>query len=371
MALLDKPLSREELKQVIEGRGAARRVPMAVHQWIDAGIFGERAGEYRAVLEQYPCDIVKIYLNMPGTFDAPKDAPSYRWLNFDNPFAEGTALDAHVALDDWDRLDGILADFPDPHYPGLIPHAPPDTGVYRVGLWWYWLFERFWSIRGMENALCDFYEHDEEAHRLFRALTDFYKVTLTRGKNELGLDAIWTSDDIGTQAGPFFSMAIFREFFKPYYKELIDHAHSLGMHFWLHACGNIQLFIPEFIEMGLDVLHPIQKYTMDEREIATRFGAGLCIWAGMDVQRTIPYGTSEDVRREVRFMFDTYYRKDGRLILAAGNNMTTDTPLASLHALLDEALNYGSRLSSAAAMTGGEVISIAGSDPESRLIKKL
>jgi hypothetical protein len=66
----------------------------------------------------------------------------------------------------------------------------------------------------------------------------------------------------------------------------------------------------------------------------------------MDVQRTIPYGTSDDVRREVRFMFDTYYRKDVRLILAAGNNMTADTPLASLHALLDEALSYGSRLAS-------------------------
>lgn len=60
------------------------------------------------------------------------------------------------------------------------------------------LFERFWSLRGTENALCDFYENPDEVHRLFRALTDFYKVVLIRCKNELNVDAVWTSDDIGT-----------------------------------------------------------------------------------------------------------------------------------------------------------------------------
>ena len=94
-------------------------------------------------------------------------------------------------------------------------------------------------------------------------------------------------------------------------------------------------------QIGVDVLHPIQKYTMDEREVAQKYGKDLCIWAGFDVQRIIPYGTPEDVRREVRFLLDTYARPEGRLILAAGNNMTPDTPMESLEALLDEALRYG------------------------------
>jgi uroporphyrinogen-III decarboxylase len=175
-------------------------------------------------------------------------------------------------------------------------------------------------------------------------LTDFYKAVVTRGRKELGLDAIWTSDDIGMQTSPFFSIGVFREFFKPYYKELIDHVHSLGMHFWLHACGNIKPFIPELIEIGLDVLHPIQKYTMVENEIAAEFGKDICIWGGMDVQRIIPYGSPDDVRREVRFMFDTYFRRDGRFMLTAGNNMTADTPLKNLQALLDTALDYGTKL---------------------------
>ena len=342
MTLLDSPLNREEVKKVIEGRGAARRIPMAIHLWINSETFLGREALYQELLDQYPCDIITIPLNTPKVFDPPEDDPSYRWLNFDNPFPEGTALDAVSALDDWSKLEEVLGDFPNPDYPGLIPKTPlPADGIYRVGLWWYWLFERLWSIRGMENALCDFYENGDDIHRFFRALTDFYKAIISRGRNELHLDGIWTSDDIGMQTGPFFSPVIFKEFFKPYYKELISHTHNLGMHFWLHACGNIKPFMPDLIEIGLDVLHPIQKYTMDEREIAKEFGKDLCIWAGMDVQRIIPYGNPEDVRNEVRFLFDTYHRKQGRLILTAGNRMTADTPYENLQAFLNEALIYG------------------------------
>jgi hypothetical protein len=345
MSLLDQPLSREELKNVIEGKCAARRVPLAIHTWVySTDVFGKREPEFKEVMAAYPSDIQVIMMNMPSVFDAPRDDKSYRWLNFDNPFPKGIAHDAVCALDDWAKLDGIVADFPNPEYPGLFKNPPQDSGVYRVGHWAFLLFERFWSLRGMENALCDFYENKNEVHRLFRALTDFYKAAITRCKKECNTDAIYTTDDIGTQTGPFFSREIFCEFFKPYYKELIDHVHSLGMHFWLHTCGNVKLFIPDFIEIGLDVLHPIQKYTMDEKEIAAEFGKKICIWAGMDVQRTIPYGSPDDVRREVRFMFDSYFRKDGRLILAAGNGFTADTPLESFKALFDEALTYGIKL---------------------------
>ena len=98
------------------------------------------------------------------------------------------------------------------------------------------------------------------------------------------------------QTGPFFRQTIFDEFFAPYYRELVEHAHARGMHFWLHACGNIEPFIPKLIDLGLDVLHPIQKYTMDEREIARRYGGRICIWSGFDVQQIIPFGTPEEVR---------------------------------------------------------------------------
>jgi len=118
------------------------------------------------------------------------------------------------------------------------------------------------------------------------------------------------------------------------YQELLDQ----------YPCGNIKPFIPDLIEIGLDVLHPIQKYTMDEKEIAENFGKDICILAGMDVQYTIPFGNPEDVRKEIRFLFDTYFRKEGRLMLTAGNGMTKDTPYENLKAFLDEALIYGQKI---------------------------
>ena len=126
----------------------------------------------------------------------------------------------------------------------------------------------------------------------------------------------------------------------PEYRD-IDKAHELGMHFWLHTCGNVEVLLPKFIELGIDVIHPIQKYAMDEKNAAEKYGDKIAIWAGFDVQRTIPYGTPEDVRKEVRFMVDTYLRKDGRFMFTLGNNATGDTPIESLKALLDEIFTYG------------------------------
>ena len=150
---------------------------------------------------------------------------------------------------------------------------------------------------------------------------------------EAYIDGFFISDDIGTQTGPFFSLDIFREFFKPYYKQLIDRAHELGVHMWLHTCGNIKMFLPEFIEIGLDVIHPIQKYTMDEKEIAEKYGDKICILAGFDVQQTIPFGTVEDVENEVHYLRKTFERPEGRFMLTMGNGSTPDWKLESLDAL--------------------------------------
>ena len=74
----------------------------------------------------------------------------------------------------------------------------------------------------------------------------------------------------------------------------------MGCHFWLHTCGNIELYLPDFIEIGLDVIHPIQKNTMDEKKIAKEYGGKICIWCGIDVQYLFAFGTPKEVREEVR-----------------------------------------------------------------------
>ena len=334
-----KQLTKQQIKNVIEGKGAANRIPMSYHLWAEARVFGENEALAQEYLNKYPCDIEKFYLNIPDVFHAPDGFPDYRWIAKDVTVDETIGLDARIALPDWDDLDELLENFPDAEYPHLIPQAG-KSDTYRLAHWWYLLFERLWSLRGMENALMDFYTNPEKVHALFDKLTTMYCRIFERAKNELDADGMFLSDDIGTQTSAFFSLDIFNEFFKPYYKIMADKAHSLGMHIWLHCCGNVELFLPGLIEIGIDVIHPIQKYAMDEQRIAREFGGQICFWAGFDVQQVIPYGTEDEVRAEVRHLIDTFKRDDGRLILTFGNGITEDCPVNSLYAALDESYSY-------------------------------
>lgn len=335
-------LSRQEVINVIEGKGAARRPPVLYDLWIGNNVSEQDDRKREKWLSGYPRDIAEVFLNMPDITHAPVDDPDYYWFGSDKGNMGDKGWDARVLIEDWEdeEAEKFFNTFPDPDYPGLIPQEIHSDGRYLLGRWWYLLFERHWSLRGMENALTDFYLYPDEVHKLYQKLTDFYMRVMERAHSELKVDGFFVSDDLGTQNSPFFSLDIFREFFKPYYKQIFAKAHELGTHFWLHSCGNIELFLPEFIEIGLDVIHPIQKYTMDEREIARKFGGKICILAGFDVQKTIPFGSVEDVKKEIRFLIDTYKRKDGRLMLTMGNNSTQDWNLSSLQALYEETLNY-------------------------------
>ncbi len=338
-----QPLSRDEVWAVVAGKGCARRIPVLLHQWTYPGAFGERQAEVQSILDRFPQDAQVMAYRAPDLYEAPPDDPEYRWMDCDKPVESGGdhGIDEQAAIRDWNQLDGVLAHFPKPDYPGLFPNRPSPDGRYRIAHWWYGLFERHWSLRGMTNTLMDFYTNPDEVHRLYRAYTDFFLRFTERAREELKADAIYWTDDLGTQNDLFFSPEVFDTFYRPYYTEIIEKAHSLGMQAWLHTCGNIGKILPRFIEMGLDVIHPIQKYAMDEVSVAREFGGRISFWAGFDVQRIIPYGTPDDVRREVRHLMDAYGRPDGRFLLTAGNGITPDTPIESLRALYEEAYSYG------------------------------
>ncbi len=336
-----RTLTREEVKNVIEGKGRAERIPLLYDLWIYNNMFGEDEKIYQEWQRQYPCDVDEVFLNMPGMTEGPAEDPAFFWAPPGARSQEGKGLDAQCVLEDWENeeeVETFFQTFPDPESPALITCEKEKDGRYLLGRWWYCFFERLWSLRGMENALTDFFLYPDEVHRLFSRLTDFYMRCMERAKEAWDVDGFFVSDDIGTQTGPFFSLEIFREFFKPYYKKLIDKAHELGTHFWLHSCGNIQIFLPEFIEIGLDVIHPIQKNTMKEEEIAKEFGSQICILAGFEVQRLMAFGTVEEVKEEVNFLVKTYDRLEGHLMLTMGNGSTPDWKIENLDAVYEASM---------------------------------
>jgi hypothetical protein len=151
--LLDKPLTRDEVKAVIEGRGCARRVPLIIHQWLYPGVFKDPAAQarIRELMEQYPKDAVFIRWRYIDLWEAPPDDPDYRWMHGNKPVKpEGAAIDSDGPLSDWAMLDEVLAHFPKATYPGLLADIPPEDGRYRVGHWWY----NYFIERGFAMEIC-------------------------------------------------------------------------------------------------------------------------------------------------------------------------------------------------------------------------
>lgn len=334
-----RALTKQEVKNVIEGKRTVERIPNLYSIWIYPDVFEEKEQEMQEWHDNQVCDVDEFFLNMPDMVKGTEADPEYCWLPAGKYEMQEGSRDNKSYIADWEDEEAVeefFEKFPSAEYPNLVPEKKLDHSKYILGRWWYCFFERHWSLRGMENALTDFYLYPDEVHRLYQKLADMYMRFLERMKAEGGADGVFVSDDIGTQTGAFFSKEIFREFFKPYYKQLIDKAHELGMHFWLHTCGNIESFLEDFIEIGLDVIHPIQKYTMDEKEIAQKYGGRICFLAGFDVQQIIPFGTPDEVRAEVDYLINTFRREDGRLMLTMGNGATRDWKRESLDALFEE-----------------------------------
>jgi uroporphyrinogen decarboxylase len=337
--LIRNPYPKENVRAVVERRGG-EGIPITFHKWWGEGTYAKYGARLDEISADIPDDAPAVSFTTPGEHRSTTADPNYRWAFSGSPTPGNGSLDARVLLPDWRDLDAYLAEFPNlDQQQGIFDAtrafvaANPDR--YVLGHWWYLLYERLWSIRGMENVLTDFLDHPGELKRLGRALVDFH-VKAIRGLAASGVDGIFTSDDLGSQRALMMSPTTFRKILKPMYAEIIEETHGLGMHFWLHTCGNVLSIIDDFIDIGLDVIHPIQAHTMDYEVVAERFGGRISFLVGVDVQHLLPEGSPEDVRRGIRELVQTFRRPQGGLLLAAGNGIMPETPLENIRAFLDE-----------------------------------
>ena len=141
-----------------------------------------------------------------------------------------------------------------------------------------------------------------------------------------------------TQRGPFISPDTYRELFKPFHKAVNEwvHQHTTWKTF-IHSCGSVAALVEDFIEAGFDILNPVQCSAADmgAASLKERFGDHLCFWGGgIDTQRTLPFGTPDDVRAEVRERLAAF-GPGGGYVFNAVHNIQARTPVANLLALFD------------------------------------
>jgi len=203
------------------------------------------------------------------------------------------------------------------------------------------IFESAWLLRGLENLLTDMLVNKDFAHALFDRLTDYARVA-GREMVAQGVDVLWLGDDFGTQRGMLISPQLWREFFKERYARLIAafKAQNPALKIAYHCDGYLEPIIPDLIEIGLDILNPIQPRAMDPAHVKRRFGDRLAFWGTVDVQHTFPFGSAQEVEDEVRQRLRNV-APGGGLILCSAHRVQAGTPLSNIYAYYRAAQRYG------------------------------
>lgn len=202
--------------------------------------------------------------------------------------------------------------WPDPLAPARFAGLEEEALTLRksdyavVGnLGWTEVFGLAWYLRGFENFMIDLVARKEFAHALLRRITDYQKARYLKFLNIVGdvIDVILFADDLGGQHGLFISPSTYRKMIKPYHAEIIQAIRSkTRARIMFHSCGSVTPLLDDLVELGVDILNPVQVSAegMDTLALKKRYGKRLSFWGAIDTQRILPHGTPEEVREEVR-----------------------------------------------------------------------
>lgn len=199
------------------------------------------------------------------------------------------------------------------------------------------IYEWSWWLRGMERFLIDLADNTALAEAVIRKV-EAHTTTLALATARLGVDVLCMYDDTGTQRGMQISPVWWRRYFKPAWQRVLSTVRQEfpDVRFFLHSCGNICAIIPDMIELGFDVLHPLQPECIDFATVYRQYGKYIALCATISSQWTLPFGTPDEVRREVRKLADVVC-DDRRCILMPSNILQPETPWKNIVAMADEA----------------------------------
>jgi uroporphyrinogen decarboxylase len=304
------------------------------------------------------------YDNLPDSALETVREPDF-WLQFyDRTFREGTSFCQYgVAREPgsaacnhltymYHPLDGMttleeLQAYPFPKYlPGPTPaqlqaveriHA---AGRFAMGNMPCTVWETAWYARGMENIMMDMVAEPELAEFVLDTVTEN---AVIRAVNfaKAGADGLYLGDDIGMQSTPMMSLELYRTFLKPRLKKVIDAARAVNPDIIVqyHSCGYVEPFIPELIEIGVDVLNPVQPECMDFEKLYAQYGDKLSFSGLLGTQTLMPFGTPEEVRATVNKYLDKIGPKGG-LYICPTHMLEPEVPIENVIAYIEACRDY-------------------------------
>jgi uroporphyrinogen decarboxylase len=216
-----------------------------------------------------------------------------------------------------------------------------SSGLAVAGFMQQTLFELAWEMRGLENLLEDLIVNKPFVEYLLDKIT-LIRCAMAERYAEAGVDLIRLGDDFGTQDSLMISPAMFRELMKPRLAAIIKAARKKNpdILIFFHSDGNIMPLIGDFIEIGIDVLNPVQPECLDLVEVKKKFGDSLSFWGGVGIQTTMPFGTPAEVKETVKQVIDIL-GEGGGLVIAPTHALQPDVPWENVVAFFEAVDEFG------------------------------
>jgi len=227
--------------------------------------------------------------------------------------------------------------YPDPHAPGRLAGLPEfveENGEKFVLLFLNGIFDRAWHVRGFENFMTDLVAHPRFAEELLESALGFNLGLVEQIGERAGVHGILDVEDWGAQESMLISPSCWRSLLKPRLAQVFAAAHRKGLAVFVHSCGNITDIVRDLVEIGVDVLNPLQPEAMDPQWVKREFGRDLVLWGGIGAQSVIPYGCPEEVREAAKYALETL-GADGGYIYGNAGAVPTETPLGNMLALVE------------------------------------
>lgn len=201
------------------------------------------------------------------------------------------------------------------------------------------VFEMYWRLRGMEDAMADIAGDAALADEMFRRCADFSVRLGEEACKRFALDWYWTGDDVAGQRSMMMSPASWRALVRPHLQRVVDVGKAHGLPVAYHCCGALRPIIPDLIEMGVNVLNPVQANCpgMDALELKREFGARLTFMGGVDTQELLPRASAAEVRRTTEALIEGMTTDGGGYILAASHTISPETPVENIFAMYEAA----------------------------------